>query len=570
MFQRSRFDRVWVLAGIGAVFYWLSLPPCKQPWAAFIACAFWTAIVAKDCPLPRRDYWNIWFVSCALWLALLQGIRLANPMLYPGWVALSLYVAAYLPLFVGIARSLRASLKLPLAVSVGIAWVSCELVRAYFVTGFSACMLAHSQTPWPFMLPLAAHLGGYGVSLLVMVGGAVLYGWVAWGTSSSNQASDRNAELRLTENVIGSIVVVGAIAGSAIYLTAHERSVANLASQEPLGRFLIIQEHMPTIWDGDPNNSRIGWERYEQQTYASTPSALTKSVDAVLWPESTFSVGVPWIEWDGKPIRQADGNLTAEESANGIESLRTSFQNKLSRICGAFGKPYPHLLVGSDVWRIKEGEMSILNSALWIDPNMPNGVEYYAKQHLVMFGEYIPVFHWFPEWCSSLGLPLLTAGDHATAFQLASGTTLSTTICFEDVVPHMVRSNIVKQTQTGKAPDILVNLTNDAWFRGSSILDHHLNNAILAAVENRRPMLVAANHGISAWIDGNGRVIRSLRRLEGGSILAQPIPDGRWGVWQMIGDWPARIIAMIGFFPLLLGLAKRILQLRALPVENRS
>jgi apolipoprotein N-acyltransferase len=134
-------------------------------------------------------------------------------------------------------------------------------------------------------------------------------------------------------------------------------------------------------------------------------------------------------------------------------------------------------------------------------------------------------------------------------------------------LPHVVRSRIVTQTANGYLPDLLVNITNDGWFRGSSILDHHLNNAILAAVENRRPMLVAANSGISAWIDGNGRVIRSIPRLEGGSILAEPNPDGRWGYWQSVGDWPARLLALISLIPMMIWFAKRF---RTIALGQRS
>ncbi len=48
---------------------------------------------------------------------------------------------------------------------------------------------------------------------------------------------------------------------------------------------------------------------------------------------------------------------------------------------------------------------------------------------------------------------------------------------------HFIQNQVQELEQQNRSPDILVNLTNDAWFRGSSILDHHLNNAILVAVE---------------------------------------------------------------------------------------
>ena len=93
----------------------------------------------------------------------------------------------------------------------------------------------------------------------------------------------------------------------------------------------------------------------------------------------------------------------------------------------------------------------------------------------------------------------------------------------------------------------MINITNDGWFRGSSISDHHLANATLASVENRRPMLVAANTGLAAWIDGGGNRIAVSPRLQGSFIIAQPRRDGRWGLWQELGDWPMRVVAVFCF-----------------------
>ena len=151
----------------------------------------------------------------------------------------------------------------------------------------------------------------------------------------------------------------------------------------------------------------------------------------------------------------------------------------------------------------------------------------------------------------------IEAGQEPMALQLANGRTISPSVCFEDVVPHLIQSHVSQLAAQGKSPDVLINITNDGWFRDSSILDHHLNSAIMVAVENRRPMLVAANLGISAWIDGDGRVVRALPRMKPGSILAEPIPDGRWGLWQSIGDWPARALAVLSALPILNGWCKR-------------
>jgi apolipoprotein N-acyltransferase len=147
----------------------------------------------------------------------------------------------------------------------------------------------------------------------------------------------------------------------------------------------------------------------------------------------------------------------------------------------------------------------------------------------------------------SIGIGEINAGTEPISWRLKSGRRISPNVCFEDFVPHLMRSHIKRLTDAGQAPDLLINISNDAWFRGSSILDHHLNSAIVTAVENRTPILIAANTGITAWVDGDGRVVKRLPKMEPGWLLAEPIPDGRMGFWARWGDLPARIVSFLCF-----------------------
>ncbi len=84
--------------------------------------------------------------------------------------------------------------------------------------------------------------------------------------------------------------------------------------------------------------------------------------------------------------------------------------------------------------------------------------------------------------------------------------TLCPSICYETVIPHVIRRHVAELTAQGNTPDVLVNITNDAWFWGSSELDMHLACTIMRCVETRTPVVIAANGGLSAVIDGSGRV----------------------------------------------------------------
>jgi apolipoprotein N-acyltransferase len=566
------YGQTWALALMGAIFYWMSLPPMKQPWAAYFAAAFWVAIAAKKCDPSRKEYWRIWIAGSLMWLALLQGIRLAFWPLYLGWLALSLYLAAYLPIFIAMTRSMNRKWAIPLPIAAATAWVGCELIRAYFVTGFAACMLAHSQVPWPWMLPVASIFGCYGVSFMVMFLGAVIHQWVEWSTQKSILSASAHQRL-LISNVTCSLLALGMVSISVWSLLARDAWLASQHPIQPLAAILLIQDDMPTQFDGPPEDAVDGWNRYEQQTALAARTHREAKIDLVVWPESTFIAGPnenflykPCPDWvEGTEVK-ADFGFSNEDFAEFLKICRSAMKYKVNRISSHFEQPQPTLLLGVDVLKVRPTKNSRYNAAICINPTQVDSpIEYYAKQHLVLFGETFPFISGLLNMLG-LGVMGIDAGDTPMAYSLPSGTVISTTICFEDVLPHLIQRHVSQLSAEGKSPDILVNITNDGWFRESSILDHHLNNAILAAVENRRPMLVAANLGISAWIDGDGRVVRSLPRSVGGSILAQPIADRRWGLWQSVGDLPAKALAIVSCLPFLVWLSKRLLRKGSLPV----
>jgi len=111
-------------------------------------------------------------------------------------------------------------------------------------------------------------------------------------------------------------------------------------------------------------------------------------------------------------------------------------------------------------------------------------------------------------------------------------------------MPHLIRWHVAELARRGAAPDVLVNLTNDGWFWGSSILDLQLGCAVLRAVELRRPLLVAANTGFSAWINGQGQILAQGPRRATGIIVADVSADGRWSGYEQWGDGPAALCTL--------------------------
>lgn len=543
----------WLLL-IWALSYYLGQPPAHLPALGWLSCFAFAGLVIGSGDLTRRQYVAAWLASCMVWLALLQGIRLAFWPLTFGWIALALYLAVYLPASLAMAKGLQQRLGFSAPISCAVAWTAGEVLRAYVVTGFAGCMLVHSQTPWPSVLQIASHLGGYGVGFLMILSA----GWLmAFGVAL------RTPERLpfwpgLGRNAIAAVVMLW-LSSSISGVRVRNAYLEGLEPIKPLGHFLLVQDNMPTQFDATPELIEQGWNRY-----ASTMrSALQKippdqPIDVVVWPESVFTGSAPYTLWDRGPEVPEELGIDRPRLENVEERLQEIHAEKLKRFAMIFGdRGLPKLLMGGDVMTIRKGRMERFNSALWIDP-VNSDTDFYAKQHLVMFGEYIPVVSWFPAMMKAIGLGVLSSGQEPKAWRLDSGNRIAPSICFETVVPHLIQSQIQQLTQAGSSPDLLINLSNDGWFRGSSVLDHHLNSARVTAVENRTPTLVCANTGLTAWIDGDGRVIEQLPRLTGGWLLAKPWPDGRVGLWRWWGDLPARCIAVLGLIPFSLCVVDRI------------
>jgi len=133
----------------------------------------------------------------------------------------------------------------------------------------------------------------------------------------------------------------------------------------------------------------------------------------------------------------------------------------------------------------------------------------------------------------------LTAGAGPAAFSVG-GIRVAPNICYETVVPHLIRRQSNTLRANGSEPDLLVNLTNDGWFWGSSELDMHLGLRVFRAVECRKPLLIAANTGFSAWIDANGQIVWQGPRRATATTLAEPQVDHRTSWYLDHGDWLGR------------------------------
>jgi apolipoprotein N-acyltransferase len=169
------------------------------------------------------------------------------------------------------------------------------------------------------------------------------------------------------------------------------------------------------------------------------------------------------------------------------------------------------------------------NSAFLFTPG-EGLAERYDKQHLVPFGEYIPLSGWLP-WLERLA-PLgwtCAAGRRATVFRLADPPlAFSSLICFEDTVSGLARAFVRRGAR------VLINQTNDAWFDRTAGPVQHLSQSVFRCVENRVPMVRVANTGITALVDPSGRIRDAI------GSTARQTPAAGWRNWAVVAPPPGR------------------------------
>jgi apolipoprotein N-acyltransferase len=157
----------------------------------------------------------------------------------------------------------------------------------------------------------------------------------------------------------------------------------------------------------------------------------------------------------------------------------------------------------------------------------------YDKRYLLAFGEYLPLGETFPilyKWSPNSGR--YAAGKSLDPF-VWNGHRISVFICYEDILPAYV-NEIVRHAD----PDLLVNMTNDAWFGDSNEPWGHMALSKLRAVEHRRYLVRATNSGVSAIIDATGRVIMHGATFREEALSGEVRFMRRRTVYETIGDTP--------------------------------
>lgn len=174
---------------------------------------------------------------------------------------------------------------------------------------------------------------------------------------------------------------------------------------------------------------------------------------------------------------------------------------------------------------------------------------FYDKRHLVPFGEYTPFAANIPflrELLQGLDFSPGTVTEPLRIDLNGVFSSLGVLICYEAIFPSLA------QERVKNGADVLVNVSNDGWFRNSSAPRQHLAHVALRAVEQHRPVLRATNTGFTATLDAHGRITANVPDLFVASTLsAEVFPRGETTVYHRLYPVPECILATLALFSLL-------------------
>ncbi|MFT7633089.1 MAG: apolipoprotein N-acyltransferase [Mariniblastus sp.] len=504
---------------------WLAFPPIGFSWLAWLALLPLLWIVRWKSLPGRRPYSQLYIAGLIYWLATFYFIPIPHPLLWIGWAMVSLYMAIYTPIFVGVSRTLIHRFNLPSVIVVPIAWTGIEWIRCNFVTGMAMVCLSHSQAKHPVLIQVADLFGAYTLTFAMMTfaAGMAVFTSVKQfslrsGTGSSlasvpddkTSVSARVAGLALAILFVAAVLFYGQYRLDEPIVYSSESSVAVAliqSSNDVEFRPLSEDESMKQL----VRKYELTWEARKKW----------EDLDLVVWPESGFNPYVDIIS-----------DYSKEGTVEAIANVRTMVWKDAIGFPGFFKKPIA-MLTGSGTSDPENG--TYYGSALLIGEDGLVEKRYF-KNHLVMFGEYVPFMKWFPGLKSLSPIGGGTEAGDKFMFVERNGVKIAPSICFETTIPHLIRRLVNTLAKQGNEPDVLVNLTNDGWFYGTSCLDLHLACNVFRAVEMRKPHLVCANTGLSAEIDSCGRLIQTGPRRATTVIRADIRPITRTSLYRQWGD----------------------------------
>jgi len=345
-------------------------------------------------------------------------------------------------------------------------WVATELLRVHTFFQFPWCLLGYSQQPLAPVIQIASVTAVFGVSFVLVATSALL-------AMAILDARERRLWL------IGLVTLQGAVWGVGAWMLARP---LNETGRITVG---LVQGGIRQEDKWQPENAWSNVSRHLELTR----DAARRGARLVVWPESA----VPFL-YDEEPELSA---LLQELVRR--DALYVYFGNDDR-------EPPPHarIFVGAKLLA-PDGEIAAR----------------YRKMHLVPFGEYVPLKPLFTFGGRVAAKVVQEVADFTPGTEAVNvsveGHRVGGYICYEAIFPALVRRF------PADGAELLVNITNDAWYGTTSAPYQHLAMAAFRAVENGRYMVRAANTGITAVVDPRGRILEQTKLFDR-AVLVREVP----------------------------------------------
>jgi apolipoprotein N-acyltransferase len=437
-------------------------------------------------------------------------------------------------------------------------WAGLEWLRGWLFTGFSWNGLGIAFHETLVISQAADLLGVAGLSLMLVFFQCVLV-QVAYRLKKTASDGIRRPRWDFTASVLG----VGLLIAYGLLRIAGESGKESIPLKSLLIQLNIPHEGATVLWPAE--QVHMGYEDETLGALETIAKADEEKLKAAIGKsdEGEIELSTPdWVLWpetalNGRIIRTDTGEWGSwRENIDTIERVRKG---------GTFDLIYGVVEIEGEAREdgLYQKENAKIYNSIAIQ-NAEGDLDTYRKRHLVIFGETIP----FVE-----SIPLLkkiyaqqAGAEYNGSF--TSGSSLDPlpyklkgndigiipAVCFEDTVPRLTRK-FVRNT-----PQIIVNLTNDGWFKESPAAAQHFANARFRAIELRRPMLRCANTGVSAAIDtigstahprtGKPQILTSEKgsHFTRGNLLTElniPVSPS-FSLYALIGDWGIILLSLVG------------------------